>query len=89
MARPLALQPQTNSCVSIGFLMNDPFKDHVRCWQDDAIPTVDVNLTCERCPLPHSECTDRVAPPTLHEAEQDQARKEAAVDELRASIRNG
>jgi len=89
VARPLALQPGTNSCVSIGFLMNDAFKDSMTCWRDDAIPQVDVNLTCERCPLPQEKCTDRVAPPTIYEEEQAQRRKVTAVEELQAAIREG
>ena len=87
VARPLALKPGTNSCVSVGFLVNDAFKERVACWEDEGIPRVDVNLTCERCPLPRDECQDRVAPPTIHEDEQAQRRKEAAVEELQAAIR--
>jgi hypothetical protein len=89
MARPLALQPGTNSGVSVGFLMNEPFREQVQCWRDDTIPSVEVNLTCERCPLPHERCSDRVAPPRIHEAEMKEERKEAAVEELRAAIRDG
>jgi transcriptional regulator with XRE-family HTH domain len=89
VARPLALQPETNSCVSIGFLMNDAFKERVACWRDDAIPQVDVNLTCERCPLPQEDCTDRVAPPSIYEEEQAQRRTVEAVEELQAAFREG
>jgi hypothetical protein len=89
VARPLALQPETNSCVSIGFLMNDAFKERVACWRDDAIPQVDVNLTCERCPLPQEDCTDRVAPPSIYEEEQAQQRTVEAVEELQAAFREG
>ena len=89
VARPLALQPETNSCVSIGFLMNDAFRESMKCWQDASIPQVDVNLTCERCPLPREECTDRVAPPSIHEEEQAQKRKVEAVEELQDAIRAG
>ena len=88
VARPLALQPETNSCVSIGFLMNDAFKGSVACWRDDAIPQVDVNLTCERCPLPRADCTDRVEPPTVYEEEQAQQREVEAGEELQAAIRD-
>ncbi|NBC86115.1 MAG: helix-turn-helix domain-containing protein [Bacteroidetes bacterium] len=87
-ARPLALQPTTNSCVSLGFLINDDFKRHVQFWNDDTIPRLDVNLTCERCPLSPAQCEDRVAPPTLHEAERSQQRREDALAELTASIRD-
>lgn len=88
-ARPLALQPDTNSCVSVGFLMSDAFRDRVQCWQDEAIPQVDVNLTCERCPLTPDQCAVRAAPPTLYDEAQEQRRKKEAVEALRASVRNG
>ena len=87
VARPLALQPGTNSCVSIGFLMNDAFRESVACWRDEAIPQIDVNLTCDRCPLSREACSDRVAPPTIYEEEQAQRQKVAAVEELQAAIR--
>ena len=89
VARPLALRPGTNSCVSIGFLMNETFRDRIACWQDEAIPQVDVNLTCERCPLPRDACADRVAPPTLYEDEQAQQRRVTAVEELQVAFREG
>lgn len=88
-ARPLALQPNTNSCVSLGFLMNDTFKENVRFWNDPSIPRSDVNLTCERCPLTAEQCTDRVAPPSIYESEREQARKEDALDRLTRTVRNG
>ena len=44
-ARPLALQPNTNSCVSLGFLVNDTFRKNVRFWNDPAIQRLDVNVT--------------------------------------------
>jgi hypothetical protein len=83
-ARPLALQPGTNSCVSIGFLLNDRFRERVAFWQDPSIPSVDVNLTCERCALQPEECRLRVAPPSIHEAQERQRRKEEALSELTA-----
>jgi hypothetical protein len=89
VARPLALQPDTNSCVSVGFLMSDTFRERIQCWRDDAIPTVDVNLTCERCPLPSDECDDRVAPPSIYEEEQAQRRTVEAVEALQAAVREG
>ena len=85
-ARPLALKPETNSCVSVGFLMSDTFRRRVNCWRDDAIPQVDVNLTCERCALTAEECSVRAAPRSIYESEQAQNRKQAAVEDLRASV---
>ena len=81
-ARPLALQPNTNSCVSLGFLINEDFRERVAFWRDPSIPSMDVNLTCERCALPLEACQLRVAPPEVHNAERDQQRKEDALAEL-------
>lgn len=86
-ARPLALQEATNSCVSLGFLVNDDFRERVRFWDDSSIEHVDVNLTCERCPLLPAECHDRVAPPMLYRAEQEQHEKEKALAALMGSVR--
>jgi hypothetical protein len=82
MARPLALSKDTNSSVSLGFLMDEEFRKHVGFWDDPAVPRLEVNLTCERCRLTPSECRDRAAPPTLQEKEEQQRRKEEAVARL-------
>jgi transcriptional regulator with XRE-family HTH domain len=82
MARPLSLLPDGNTSVSLGFLLDDRFRETVRFWEDPAIPRVAVNLTCERCPLTPEECQDRAAPPVVFRAQQNQERKEAALAEL-------
>ena len=87
-ARPLSLTPGTNSCVSLGFLMNEAFKERIRFWNDDSIPRIDVNLTCERCPLAPEECQVRTAPPTVYEEQQRQAVKEDALAELMTAARS-
>ncbi|WP_022835358.1 helix-turn-helix domain-containing protein [Salisaeta longa] len=84
-ARPLALQPHTNSCVSIGFLRDDAFQSTVAFADDPAIPSVDVNLTCERCPLPEAACHERVAPPTAHHRAQTLKQKKKALRHLGTS----
>jgi XRE family transcriptional regulator, fatty acid utilization regulator len=84
MARPLALASDSTSSVSIGFRLDERFKARVRFWDDPQVPRVDVNLTCERCPLPPAECSERAAPPRVWQRMADQARKEKAVAELRA-----
>jgi len=85
MMRPLALNDETNSSVSIGFLVNREFKRRVRFWEDPEIRRVEVNLTCERCPLSEDQCTDRVVDPLLIREADRQAAKERALDELISS----
>jgi hypothetical protein len=82
MARPLSLSEGVTSCVSIGFLVNDVFRDRVRFWDDPGVPEVVVNLTCERCRLTPEECGDRVAPPTIYLKEQERQAQARALAEL-------
>src|SRR5262249_34465766 len=79
MARPLALSDRSNSSVSLGFLMDDAFRQRVRFWDDPAVARIEVNLTCERCRLTPAECRARAAPPSLFEKQRQTEKKEAAV----------
>lgn len=85
LSRPLSLAGRSRSSVSLGFLVDDAFRRQVRFWDDDAVPRVAVDLTCERCPLPLDVCTVRVAPPELYAAAEAQAARRAAVERLVAS----
>ena len=82
VARPLALKPGTNTVVMLGFLMDRAFKRAVRFWVDPAIPRVDVNLTCERCPL--TDCNVRAAEPSVLREQQRLEEQEKALEALRA-----
>ena len=82
MARPLALSDRANSSVSLGFLVDEAFRERVRFWDDPSVPRVEVNLTCERCRLSSKECRERAAPPVLHDRQEKQNRKEEALRRL-------
>ena len=82
MARPLALAAHTNSSVDLGLLVNDAFRERVRFWNDRSVPSVVVNLTCERCRLTPAECADRAAPQEIFRRQELQARKERALAAL-------
>lgn len=82
VARPLALKPGTNTVVMLGFLMDSAFKRAVRFWVDPAIPRVDVNLTCERCPL--TDCKVRVAESSVLDEQRRVEEQEAALEVLKA-----
>jgi hypothetical protein len=86
VARPLALKPGTNTVVMLGFLMDSAFKRAVRFWVDPAIPRVDVNLTCERCPL--TDCDVRAAEPSVLREQQRLEEQEKALAELQTSQKN-
>ncbi len=82
VARPLALKPGTNTVVMLGFLMDRAFKRAVRFWVDPSIPSVDVNLTCERCPL--TDCALRAAVSSVLDEQRLLDEQEVALDSLSA-----
>jgi transcriptional regulator with XRE-family HTH domain len=79
VARPLVLTEDTNSSITLGFLLNEHFKNTVRFWNDPAIPILEVNETCERCSLPRSVCKERAVPPTIYRKQQIQKEREQAL----------
>ena len=81
LARPLMLTPGTNSCVTLGFLMNATFRKKAPFSEDESITTRTVNETCERCAI--TDCQERAAEPVLHNRELAQERREAALERLR------
>ncbi len=77
VARRFALKPLFHSSVSLGFQINDEFKEAVRFWNDPSVEKIHVNETCERCGLRDDVCRERVAPPTLYmKAERQRIREE-------------
>lgn len=82
LARPFALQPAYHSSVSIGFLMNETFKETVRFWNDSAIERNHVNETCERCSMPDELCSDRRTPPVIYQKEHRQQAREKTLETI-------
>jgi len=87
LARPLALTPTTNSSVTLGFPMDDAFKERVRFWDDPAIPHFEINETCERCSLSRRVCTDRAAPGTLYKQEKALTKRNQVLNILLDELR--
>jgi transcriptional regulator with XRE-family HTH domain len=85
MARPFAIVPGAHTGVALGFLVDDAFRAVARFAGDPTVPRVAVHLTCERCPLPPSECAERAAPPRFHARQEEQRRKRAALAALAAA----
>lgn len=81
LAHPHTLAPDMNSCVTLGFLVNDALKRTVRFWDDPALPASLVGDTCERCSL--ADCAERVVPAILRDREQARTRQLAALAALR------
>ena len=82
VARRFALKPLFHSSVSLGFQVNDAFKDVVRFWNDAGIEKIQVNETCERCGLRDDVCRERVAPPTLYMKTERQRIREEVLHNL-------
>ncbi len=86
-ARSLALNERADTSVAIGFLMDERFKSTVKFWSDPSIPIIEVNETCERCPLTDAQCHERVAPPFAYRAAQHTAAQEKALTQMSADVR--
>jgi XRE family transcriptional regulator, fatty acid utilization regulator len=79
MARPLALDPTSFSSSTVGFRLDERFRETVRFWDDPALASEDIHTTCERCPLLADQCRERAAPPTHLQRREAQQRRVAAV----------
>ncbi|MCZ6875691.1 MAG: ImmA/IrrE family metallo-endopeptidase, partial [bacterium] len=76
MARPLTLQPDILLSVTVGFVVDDHFKNTVRFWDDptniepQGNDVIEVGHTCQRCPLGAAQCTDRAAEAVIFREEE-------------------
>ncbi len=89
LARPLVLTPATNTSVTLGFRVDETFKKQVRFWDDPAIPCVEINETCERCPLSEVACCERAVSATLYQREQAIVSRNDTLHHLLASLQTG
>jgi transcriptional regulator with XRE-family HTH domain len=53
--------PDTNTSVTLGFLLNEDMKEKILFWNADSVPIRQVGVACERCTA--TNCELRVAPP--------------------------
>ncbi len=65
IARTLNIEEHKNSCMTIGFKINDSFKKFTGFWNDESVKETPVGETCERCSIPASQCSQRVAQPEI------------------------
>lgn len=82
MSRTMQLHPEDDSCVIMGFELDDAFKEAVKFWNAPGIPVEEVGITCERCPLPTNRCSERIVPASMLEEENDTRSMESAVQDL-------
>jgi hypothetical protein len=77
LARPNAPSPG-NISITLGLLVDDRLRKLVAVLNNDSIPLITVNDTCERCPL--TDCLERVAPPLVLEKEARATAMRKAVE---------
>ncbi len=65
VAKSSTLLKKSNYSVTLGFQINNEFKNKINFWNDPKIKTKVVNDTCERCQI--TDCKERVAPPVVYE----------------------
>jgi transcriptional regulator with XRE-family HTH domain len=82
VSRSMQLHPEDDSCVIMGFELDEAFKRAVSFWDAPGIPVEEVGITCERCPLPQAKCSERVVPANILETEEHTQAMQAAVGAL-------
>ncbi len=80
LARPINPTPNTNSSVTLGFLITEDLKKQIKFWDDPAIPVKRVGVTCERCS--DMNCQERVAFPSIHLKEEQTQQIQDSLDKL-------
>lgn len=80
LAKPLSPQPDRNSSLSLGLMVNENLKRKLKCWNDSSIPVRWVNQTCERCPA--VDCQERAAAPRVLQEENRINEMKYALQEL-------
>jgi transcriptional regulator with XRE-family HTH domain/predicted transcriptional regulator len=77
IVRPKSLSDQTNTGMTLGFLIDENFKEKAAFWNDTNVPNSEVNETCERCPV--NDCESRVAPASIYRAQKKQRSRERSL----------
>ena len=72
IAHSLRLRTKMNRCVSLGLRVDNALKRKVKFLNDPQIPVIEVNQTCERCPLENSQCSERTVPPSVYIREEQE-----------------
>jgi transcriptional regulator with XRE-family HTH domain len=82
IARPMSINEKKNSGMTLGFKINRHFKDKARFWNDPNIAEVQVNETCERCPLTLDQCKERSAAPDIYNQQLEIKNKEKKLQQF-------
>lgn len=80
IGRPNTPMPQVNVSVTLGISIDNQTTKRIRFLTESAVPEVQVNETCERCPL--TDCWERAAAPRIVERRARQERIRMEIAEL-------
>jgi len=80
LARPMDPTPDVNCSITLGFVVDEQFKQKVRFWSAPNVRVRLVNEACERCPV--SDCKDRAAPATGLDAQRNKQKIREALEEI-------
>jgi len=80
--RPLILNNQVFSSMTIGFVITDKFKKTVKFWNDSSILDAEVNETCERCCLKEEHCSERASESKIYAKKEKIKTREIHLNQL-------
>lgn len=84
LAHSRSANAEMNSCVTLGFLMNDALKKSVNFWADPTLTNALVCDTCERCGI--ADCEVRAVPAAIRQREDRRSRQLAAIAQLQMDL---
>ena len=79
ISRPLSIDENKNSGMTLGFKINEKFKNKSRFWNDLSVPEVQVGETCERCSLGKEACHQRAAKASIYQRQIQLKSKEESL----------
>jgi len=80
VARPLWPTPDVNCSITLGFVVDEEFKQRVKFWNSPNVRVKLVNEACERCAV--ADCNERVAPPTGLENQKRKQRIHESLEQI-------
>lgn len=80
VVRSKSLGENTNTGMTLGFLIDDSFKAKAAFWNDSNVQNSEVNETCERCAV--ENCESRVAEPTIFATLENRKSREVSLKQF-------
>lgn len=80
VARPLWPTPDVNCSITLGFVVDEEFKQKVKFWSSPNVHVRLVNEACERCSV--ADCKERSAPATGLEQQRHNQEIRNSLDEI-------